>query len=75
MKLKTFLKRIREEEQGDTIFGAMDMAKDLIDIEALLNNFKILYGVDVELDFKTPKPITGKRWYGKGIVEELINLK
>ena len=75
MKTKTFLKRIREEDQAGTMFANLDMIQNIMEIEELLNNFKIMYGADVELNFKTPKPITGKRWYGKGIAEKLIEMQ
>ena len=49
------------------------MLKDLTELEGQLNRFKMLYGLDIELEVKPIEPENG-RWLGKGVVEQVSSL-
>ncbi len=49
------------------------LLKDCLELESNIHNFKIKYGVELELKVTIPEPVEG-RCYGKGIVEKLSNL-
>lgn len=47
--------------------------RDCMELESQVNNFKLKYGLELEITVKIPEPVEG-RYYGKGIVDKLNNL-
>lgn len=67
MKTERLLKKLKKEKLPIII----DMSINIMEIEELLNNFRILYGIDVELNFRKPIKAEG-RWLDGSIAEKLL---
>ena len=69
MKLKQFIKKVGKDKN---LFVSLDLFYNLQEILDLTSNFKILYGINIELDFK-PIELPKGRKLGFGFAERLCD--
>ena len=66
MNLKQFI----EEAFKTNIFGAVDMAKKLIELEAIENYLNLMFGIELDIKVK-PVEVREGRFYGKSVIEKI----